>query len=54
MRFLDVYRVEGNLLLVVVVEFIEGRNLPPEGRSGIASKNQYDGLLLAKRRQLYQ
>jgi hypothetical protein len=46
--FEDVNRVKRNLLAVLLVEFVEGRNLPPEGRSGIAAKDQYHRLLASE------
>jgi hypothetical protein len=52
MRLEDVDGVEGDLVFVLIVELVEGRNLPPEGRSGVAAKNENDGLLAAKRAEL--
>jgi hypothetical protein len=46
MRFRDVDHEEGNLASVLLVELVEGRNLPPEGRSGVASKDQHHRPLL--------
>ena len=34
-----------NLLIVLVIESVEGGNLPPEWRSSVAAKDQGDGLL---------
>jgi hypothetical protein len=45
MGFEDVDREEGDLLTVLIVELVEGRNLPPEGRSGVAAEDQNDGLM---------
>src|ERR1700674_3981843 len=42
MRFQNVDRKECHLVAVLVVKLVEGRNLPPEGRSSIASKYQND------------
>jgi hypothetical protein len=32
---------ETYLVAILLVELVEGGNLPPEGRSGITSENQY-------------
>jgi hypothetical protein len=54
MRFRDVDHEEGNLASVLLVELVEGRNLPPEGRSGVASKDEHHRPLLGgERGQLY-
>jgi len=44
MRFQDVNRVERDLASILLVEFVEGRNLPPEGRSSIAPEDQHHRL----------
>jgi hypothetical protein len=36
----DVNNQEGNSITVLVVELVEGRNLPPEGRSGVAAEDE--------------
>jgi hypothetical protein len=36
---------EGHLLAVLIVELVEGRNLPPEGRSSVAAEDEDDGLV---------
>jgi hypothetical protein len=41
----DVDDKKRNLLIVLIVEGVEGGNLPPEWRSSIAAKDQDDGLL---------
>jgi hypothetical protein len=43
-RFLDVDDVERRAVLVFRVEFVEGGNLPPEGRSSVAAEDEHDGL----------
>jgi hypothetical protein len=43
-RFKDIDGVERNLVLVLLSKFIQGGNLPPEGRSRIAPEDQYHGL----------
>jgi len=35
------------------VELVEGRNLPPKRRSGVASEHEHDGLLCGERGKLY-
>jgi hypothetical protein len=45
MRLGDVNDQECDLIVVFIVELVEGRNLPPEGRSSVASENEYDGLV---------
>ena len=52
MRFGDVDDQEGDLVPIFVVELVEGRNLPPEGRSSVASENQDDGLPRIQGREL--
>lgn len=52
MRFGNVDNQEGNVSAVLLVKFVEGRNLPPERRSGVAAEYQNHGLLLAQRREL--
>jgi hypothetical protein len=42
----DVDNQESHAVLVLLVKFVEGRNLPPERRSRIAAENQHNGLLL--------
>jgi hypothetical protein len=42
MRLGDVDDQERDLISVLVVELVEGRNLPPEGRSSIASKDKHN------------
>src|SRR5882724_5592381 len=46
MRLGDVDHQESDAAAVLLVEFIEGGNLPPEGRSSIAAENEDDGLHL--------
>ena len=49
MRFEDVNRVERDAVVIPIVELVEGRNLPPEGRSSVAAKDEHDGRLSAER-----
>jgi hypothetical protein len=50
MRLSNVDDEEFGLRGVILVELVEGRNLPPERRSGIAAKNQhYRPMLRLKR-----
>ena len=43
MRFDDVDDQERDLLVVLVIELVEGGNLPPEGRSSVAAEDEDDG-----------
>jgi hypothetical protein len=45
MSFYDIYRQESHPTAVLLVEFVEGGNLPPEGRSSVAAEYQDDWLL---------
>ena len=45
-RFRDVHHQKCDLAAVLLVEFVEGGDLPPERRSGVASKDQHHGLSL--------
>ncbi len=51
-RLDDVDDEERDPVTVLVVEFVEGRNLPPEGRSGIAAEDEHDWLFGSERSQL--
>ena len=51
MRLSDVHDQERNFVLVLIVKLVEGGNLPPEGRSGVAAKDHDYRLLLVKFRQ---
>ena len=53
MRLQDVDRVEINLALVLLGQFVQGGNLPPKRRSGVAAEDENDGLIYPKRRQFY-
>jgi hypothetical protein len=46
----DVNHQERDLIFVLLVELIEGRNLPPEGRSSVASEYQDNRLSLGGKR----
>ncbi len=46
MRFRDVHHQKRHAIAVLLVKFVEGRNLPPEWRSGITSEHQHHRLLL--------
>jgi len=52
MRFENVNGEEADAVVVVVVELVEGRNLPPVGRSGVAAEDEDDRLLCVERREL--
>jgi len=49
MRFQDVHGIEGDTITVLVVELVEGRNLPPERRSSVASEDEHNRLLAVYR-----
>ena len=51
-RLLDVDDVERRAVLILLVKFIEGGNLPPEGRSSVAAEDEHDGLHPAEGRKL--
>jgi len=53
-RFEDVDRQESDLPVIVVVEFVEGGNLPPEGRSGVAAEDEHYRLLCCESRELHR
>ena len=42
MRFQNVDHEERDFAVVVVIELVEGGNLPPEGRSSVAAEYQDD------------
>ena len=44
MGFQDIHDEEGDSRPVLVVKFVEGRNLPPEWRSSVAAEDQNHGL----------
>src|SRR5664279_1847839 len=50
MRFQNVHRVERHLASILLVELIEGRNLPPERRSGVAAEDQHNRLATQRRK----
>ena len=52
MSFQDVDGVKGDFVFVLIVELVEGRNLPPEGRSGVAAEDEDDRLLAAEGTEL--
>jgi hypothetical protein len=53
-RLSDVHHQERDLLSILLVELVEGRNLPPKRRSSVASKYEHHRLALrSKRRQLH-
>jgi hypothetical protein len=54
MRLGDVDDEEADLVRILIVELVEGGNLPPKGRSGVAAEDENDGLMLrGERRKLY-
>lgn len=53
MRFENVNGVERDLIFVLIVELVQGRNLPPERRSGVTAKDEDDGLFAAKGAELH-
>ena len=48
MRFHDVNRKEANLVLVLIVELVEGGNLPPKWRSGITPEDEHHWLMFCR------
>src|SRR5947208_2750173 len=48
MRLGNVDHEELNLVSILLVEFVEGRNLPPEGRSGVASEDEDNWSILGE------
>jgi hypothetical protein len=50
MRLGDVNHQERDLLSILLVEFVEGRNLPPKRRSSVTSEYQDDWLSLSGKR----
>src|SRR5580700_12017538 len=52
MCFKDVDRVERNLILILLSQLVQGGNLPPEGRSGIAPEDQNHRLRSPQRGKL--
>jgi hypothetical protein len=47
-RLSDVDHKKSDFASVLIVEFVEGRNLPPEWRSSVATENHDHGLLLVQ------
>jgi hypothetical protein len=45
MRFENVDDQKRDPVAVLVIKLVEGGNLPPEGRSGVAAKDQHDRFL---------
>jgi hypothetical protein len=41
----DIDRVEGDLIFILLGELVQGGNLPPKWRSGIAPEDEDDGLV---------
>ena len=52
MRFGDIDDQERYSVAVLLIEFVEGGNLPPERRSGITAKDEHDRLPGGQRGQL--
>jgi hypothetical protein len=52
MRLDDIDDQEGDALVVLVIEFVETGNLPPEGRSSIAAEDQHDRLVRRQGREV--
>jgi hypothetical protein len=46
MGFGDVNDQEGNLIAILFVKLVEGRDLPPKRRSSVTAEYQYYGLPL--------
>lgn len=52
MRLENVDGVEGDLIFVLIVQLVEGRNLPPEGWSGVTAEDEDHGLFATERTEL--
>ena len=53
MRLGDVDDQKRDLILILLIQLVEGGHLPPERRSGVAAKHEYHGVVLrGKRREL--
>ena len=52
-RLLDVDDVKSHLILIALIELVEGGNLPPEGRSRVTAEYEHDRFPAAKRGQKY-
>ena len=46
--FQDVHGVERDVVAILLVQLVEGGNLPPEGRSGVTAENEHHRLLAAE------
>jgi len=53
MCFSDVDHEKSHAVPILIVKLVEGGNLPPERRSGVAAENQDDGLLFVQGRKLH-
>ena len=49
--FEDVDGVKSDVITILLVELVEGRNLPPEGRSSVAAEDKHDRFLSMERRK---
>src|ERR1700761_2291300 len=49
----DVYGIEVNLVFILPSKLVQGGNLPPKWRSGVASEYQHDRFRRPQRCQLY-
>jgi hypothetical protein len=45
MSLKDVDRIKTDFVLVLIGQLVQGGNLPPKWRSGVAPENQHDRLL---------
>jgi len=52
MRLKDVNGVEADLVAILLGELVQGGNLPPKWRSGVASEDQHNWLACPERRQI--
>jgi hypothetical protein len=51
MRLGDVHHQKGDAIAILLIESIEGRNLPPKWRSSVTAEHEHDGLLLIQDRE---
>jgi hypothetical protein len=52
MSFGNIDNQKSDFALVLLVQFVEGRNLPPEWRSSVAAEHHYHWFNMVESRQL--
>jgi hypothetical protein len=53
MRLGDIHHQKRNLIYILIVKFVEGRNLPPEGRSSVAAEDHHHRLRFVDLRKMH-